>query len=64
MATNEQGSVLGAPVVKSYLLPTDGWQSFRPELAAPSNAAKFRVQLKVDSLRGVAHVDGLSLVAV
>lgn len=51
-----------API--GYFAPTGGWQSFQVEAVAPPTAAKFRIQLRVDGLRGVVYTDAISLVAV
>lgn len=58
------GSAGYLPALPGYYAPTSDWQSFEQEFLAPSNAARFRIQLKVDGLKGTVYTDALTFVAV
>jgi len=57
---NQFGGTVGPTFSKGYFLPTDGWQPFDMELTVPAGATQVRVQLKMESYRGVVQVDGLA----
>ncbi|MHB0870728.1 MAG: hypothetical protein ACYC66_00745 [Chloroflexota bacterium] len=57
---NPHGGKVGVTYSKGYFLSTGGWQSLRIDAPMPSGATQARVQLKVESFRGVAYVDQLS----
>lgn len=58
---NRYGGTVGSPVSLSYSRPTLDWQSFSQVVTVPAGAVKVRVQLKSNSMRGVAYVDALEL---
>jgi len=62
--TSVSGSAGYLPAIPGYYTATPGWQPLAQEFLAPANAARFRIQLKVDGLKGAAYIDELSLVAV